>query len=80
MLSRSKKHSRNLVAPALKRLRSARGWSQQELAAKCQLCGWDTSREILARVENDLRFVTDHEVVFLAKVFKVSTDELLGLK
>ena len=43
-------------------LRSRRGWSQPVLAAKCQLAGWDVSRDIIARIELRVRWVADFEL------------------
>ena len=62
------------------RLREAQGLSQAALAAKCQLLGWDISRDILARIEGQIRCVTDSEMVFLARSLSVRLDELLPLE
>ena len=37
------KELKNIVGTQVARLRYRRGWSQIELAAKCQLAGWDAS-------------------------------------
>lgn len=58
-------------------LRVAKNWSQEELAAKCQLEGWDLSRATLSKVEARLRRVTDAEVVILSRALKVKIGELL---
>jgi len=52
------------------------GWSQPELAAKCQIAGWDVSRDIIARIELRKRWVGDFELATLAQVFEVPLDEL----
>jgi len=67
----------NIVGPQISRLREAQGLSQAALAAKCQLLGWDISRDILARIEGQIRCVTDAELVFLARSLAVSIDGLL---
>ena len=67
----------NIVGPQISRLREAQGLSQADLAAKCQLLGWDISRDILARIEGQIRLVTDTELVFLARSLAVSLDGLL---
>ncbi len=66
----------NIVGPKVRRLRNARGWSQPELAARCQRMGWDTSRDIIARIESQIRLVTDSEILFLAKALGASVIEL----
>ena len=67
----------NIVGPQISRLREAQGLSQAALAAKCQRLGWDISRDVLARIEGQIRLVTDTELVFLARSLAVSVDGLL---
>jgi hypothetical protein len=45
----------NIVGSKVRRLRNARGWSQPELAARCQRMGWDVGRDIIARIESQVR-------------------------
>lgn len=45
--------------------------SQPQLALKCQLKGYDLSREGLSKIEARVRFVTDAEIVFLAEALGV---------
>ena len=58
-------------------LRNKLGLSQAQFAAKCQLAGWDVSRDIVARIELQVRCVTDIELVTLAGVLRVPVDALL---
>lgn len=67
----------NLCGPTIRRLRCNRGWSQSQLALKCQLAGWDASRDIVARIEMKCRAVSDIDLVNLGKIFGVSIDELV---
>ena len=41
------------------------------MIAKCQLSGWDVSRESLAKIESRLRSVSDIEILKLAKILEV---------
>jgi transcriptional regulator with XRE-family HTH domain len=50
---------KNAAGPQLIKHRNRRGWSQEKFAAKCQLDGWDVSRDIIARIELQIRQVTD---------------------
>lgn len=43
---------------------------------KLQLAGLDVSRETVAKVESRLIRVTDHQMLYYAKVFKVGLMEL----
>jgi transcriptional regulator with XRE-family HTH domain len=58
----------NIIGPAVRRLRVEQGLTQDAFAARCQLAGWDLSRETLSKIEAGLRRVNDAEVMMLAKV------------
>ena len=58
----------NVVGPQVRRLRMVAELSQESLAAKLQLAGWDLSRGGLSKVEAGLRRVNDAEAWMLAKV------------
>ena len=66
----------NIVGPQIRKLRSEQGFTQEELAAQCQLQGLDISRGTLSQIEAQLRCVRDDELLALARVLKVSTDSL----
>jgi transcriptional regulator with XRE-family HTH domain len=68
----------NLVGPVVRKLRNERNLSQAKLAAKCQLIGWDISREGIAKIEGRVRHVDDFELVYLCKVFCVKAELLLN--
>ncbi len=68
---------KNAVGPRLMSLRTRLGLSQAQFAAKCQLAGWDVSRDIVARIELQIRCVTDIELMTLAGVLRVPVDALL---
>jgi transcriptional regulator with XRE-family HTH domain len=60
----------------VRKLRQQKGWTQNRLAIKLQLYGWDTSRESVTSLENQRRRVPDLELFILAKVFGVKADDL----
>lgn len=68
---------KNVCGPLVARYRNSEGWSQAELATKCQLSGWDVSRDIIARIEGQVRWVGDYELAYLARVLGVSILDLL---
>ena len=53
-----------------------KGWTQDRLATKLQLLGWDTSRESVTRLENQDRRIPDVELFIIAKILGVRTDDL----
>jgi transcriptional regulator with XRE-family HTH domain len=65
------KPERNLVGPTVRKLRYKQKLSQVQLAARCQLQGWNASRDMIAAIEGQVRCVTDKEILKLAKALKV---------
>lgn len=65
----------NVCGRELVRIRTAAGVSQEKLAAKCQLAGWDISRAIIANIELGRRVVADGELAVLARVLGAPLEE-----
>lgn len=66
----------NVVGPQVRRIRESLGITQEELTARCHLSGWYITRSILAKIESQVRRVTDEEVALLAAALKVDITEL----
>jgi len=66
-----------MVGPQLRRIRDRHGLSQPALARLLQQHGWDISRDVIAKIEDQRRWVADFEVAFLAEVLRVSLADLL---
>jgi len=67
---------KNIIGPQVRKIRGGKELSQEELAAKCNLVGWDISRGTLAKIESQVRRVTDGEVALIAKALKVRIQDL----
>jgi transcriptional regulator with XRE-family HTH domain len=65
------KPERNLIGPTVRKVRYKQKLSQVQLAARCQLHGWNASRDMIAAIEGQVRCVTDKEILKLAKALKV---------
>ena len=65
-----KRPAQNVVGPQIQRLRVHAGLTQDALAAKCGVAGWDVSRGTLAKIEARVRCVNDAELFVLARVLK----------
>lgn len=52
----------NIIGNNVKKIRERNGWTQDQLAAKCNLLEWNISRSTLAKIESKVRRVTDIEV------------------
>jgi transcriptional regulator with XRE-family HTH domain len=61
----------NVIGRAVVRLRFARGWTQDLLAARLQCQGADISRQMLANIEIGRTQVTDKHIIAFQKVFGV---------
>lgn len=66
----------NLIGPKVRELREKQLLTQEELVTKCNLLEWDISRGTLAKIEAQVRRVTDDEVALLAKALRVDINEL----
>ena len=70
----------NKVGPKVNELRQAKNWTQDQLAAKCNLIGFNLSRGTLAKIESKTRKVSDFEVELLAKALQVEVGELFNFE
>lgn len=70
----------NLCGKNITKYRKALGISQRELADRLQLIGLDVDKNAIQRMEAGQRFITDIEIVFLAKALGVSIAELFFLQ
>ena len=66
----------NIIGPTVRRMRVEAGLSQEQLATKIQVAGWDLSRGGLSKIEAQLRRVNDAELLILARVFNCETQDL----
>lgn len=68
----------NIIGALVEQFRKERGMKQKELLAQLQTRGIDLPASGLSKLEGQLRAVSDSEVVALAEIFGISTDQLLG--
>lgn len=72
--------NRNLIGARVEAARKALGMKQKDLLAQLQVNGIDMSASGLSKLEGQLRYVTDMELVALARILEVSAAWLLGLE
>jgi transcriptional regulator with XRE-family HTH domain len=70
------KKPRNIVGPEIRRIRYQKGITQPQLVAKCNVAGWNISRETLAKIEAQIRWVSDIELLIIAEILGVKLPEL----
>ncbi len=75
--SRTRPNPKNVAGPFIRKARYAAGMSQPELAAKCQRHGWNISRDIVARIELQTRWLADFELQKMANVLGVTIGDLI---
>ncbi len=68
----------NLIGPAVRQQREAQQLTQEQLVARCNLLGWDISRGTLAKIESQVRCITDIEVAKLAVALKIEVQILFS--
>ena len=68
----------NIIGDNVKKIRKQRGWTQDQLTAKCNLVGFNISRGTLAKIESKVRRVVDSEVQLLAMALQITIDELFS--
>lgn len=80
MFKNKNNSSNNLCGSNVKKIRSAitPRMSQRALADKLQLEGIDLDKNAIQRIESGQRFVTDIELLALARVLHASIDDLLN--
>jgi transcriptional regulator with XRE-family HTH domain len=66
----------NIVGSSVKKIRQQKGWTQDQLTAKCNLVGLNISRGTLAKIESRVRRVVDSEVQLLAIALRVDIQQL----
>lgn len=68
--------AKNAVGPTIRKLRNQQGWTQDALAAKLQLQGWDCTRSWLAKIEAQQVAVKDFELLYFRAIFDTGLDNL----
>lgn len=76
-INKAKDGTHNLCGAKVAALRKEMGLSQRALADRLQLDGLDIDKNAIQRLECGKRFVTDIELVALARVLRVSVELLV---
>lgn len=68
----------NIVGEYIKEIREEQGLTQEQLAIRIEMAGWQVDRFIVSKIERGDRQVSDVEVWLIAKALKVSVGRLFG--
>ena len=69
--------SKNLIGARVESARKEQGMKQKELLAQLQVRGVDINASALSKLEGQVRYVTDFELLALADILSVSVQWLL---
>lgn len=69
----------NICGKNIAKIRKEMGISQRELSEKLQLIGLDVDKNAIQRMESGQRFITDIELVYLARALNKSVLELIDV-
>ena len=67
---------KNIIGKNLKKVRIQKHLTQQDIAVKLQLMGFEYDRITVSRIENGMRFVPDYEVLLLCTALEIPVNEL----
>ncbi len=69
--------NKNLIGARVEAARKSQGMKQKELLAQLQVRGVDLNASGLSKLEGQIRFVTDQELLALSNILNVSVIWLL---
>lgn len=69
--------NKNIIFNQLKNARKNAGLSQSELAVKMQTLDINIDQQMISKIEKNMRFVTDYELVCFCKILNVDEKYLL---
>lgn len=67
---------KNVIGKHLKKIREKSGITQEQLAIRLEMAGWQVDRFIISKIERGERQVLDIEVQLIAKALKVTVASL----
>lgn len=67
---------RNAVGATIRKLRIAQNLTQEVLAARCGVAGYEVTRGTLAKIEAQIRGVTDIELFVIGRALGVHIEDL----
>lgn len=70
----------NVIGKYVKEIREKQGLTQEQLAIRIEMAGWQVDRFIVSKIERGDRQVSDFEAQLIAKALKVSIANLFGEK
>lgn len=69
---------KNVIGHQIKKIREKLGITQEQLAIRIEMAGWQVDRFIVSKIERGDRQLSDVEAQTIAKALKVSVSTLFG--
>jgi transcriptional regulator with XRE-family HTH domain len=69
---------RNIIGKHIKKFREEQGLTQELLAIRIEIAGWQVDRFIVSKIERGNRELSDIEAQTIAKALKISVSRLFG--
>ncbi|MDR1144781.1 MAG: helix-turn-helix transcriptional regulator [Verrucomicrobiales bacterium] len=66
----------NILGGRLQTLRVERELTQEQLAARCAVLGWDASSNTVAKIETGVRCLTDRELILITRALRVKIQDV----
>ena len=70
--------NKNVIHARLWYYRNLRGLTQEQVVAKMQVMNVNMDQQMLSKIENNRRIVTDYELACLCRILNVTERELLA--
>lgn len=70
--------NKNVIHARLRYYRNLRGFTQEQVVAKMQVMNVNMDQQMLSKIENNRRIVTDYELACLCRILNVTERELLA--
>lgn len=68
---------KNIISKNMRALRNERKLTQKDLAAKLQTYNINIDQQMISKIENNTRIVTDYELVYICIALQVDVNEML---
>jgi len=69
--------TRNTIGAQVQKHRQRQKLTQQDLAGRCNLLGFDIGRETVSQIERGVRGVSDLEMILLSRALRVGLADLI---
>lgn len=70
--------NKNIISTNLKIYRMKKNLSQSQLAAKMQTMNVNMDQQMISKIENNARFVTDYELACFCLILEIDLKDMLG--